>query len=641
MYMDLMRVSWPTRSARCLPHPPARGAAFHFLAVALLASSLASLGNSTEVAQATVRAEQPGSTSIRVHHLLETGVKHFGSELIPSQRSRNSLRLKPGTHAEVEQAMPLTGTGGTISFWVYPLWGNDDRASHTFVSLAWNEPRKSYLAVTLGWWEPQGNNRLYFIVSNQESAHCSTPYQLEREVWTMVTVVWKAGVDGYCKLFVNGEKIAAQELSFTGKYASKGPLYLGSDKGTTQANGRSADGLLDDLINSGHPFSEEEVRATYHAQERDLEGATARKWRWLDEGLTIPYHPSRAGTGEVLESRVMFDEDMHWAVSKQNADKILSRLKEAGFNVYVPCVWHGNGTFYPTSLAEPHPKLVSVVSAYDPLAYLIEKAHSLGIEVHPWFTVMRRENTRYPIFFGVGVPDGSHDVHNQEFRKFIVDLMVDVVQRYHVDGVNLDYIRAMGLCTSDFCRENYSRVTGANFWSDYYMRGILGPARSRIEHWQDAAVRDIVSTFSQRAKAIKPDIVISMDGHPKPKTEHRPLEGRDEIGWMNDGLVDVVFAMDYRETIDYHTIDAVRRDLHRPEGLIVLFGNYGRLNNAAPAVPRKGVLVAKYASYAQRRWPSSGVGFYIYGQMTDEQAAALRRGPFKEDALPAWKPPER
>ncbi|MEO7863327.1 MAG: hypothetical protein ABIU05_23395, partial [Nitrospirales bacterium] len=154
------------------------------------------------------------------------------------------------------------------------------------------------------------------------------------------------------------------------------------------------------------------------------------------------------------------------------------------------------------------------------------------------------------------------------------------------------------------------------------------------------AVRDIVDTFSRRAKEIKPDLVVSVDGHPKPKTEPRPLEGRDEIGWMNDSLIDVVFAMDYRETIDYEIIDAVRKDLRRPEGLIVLFGNYGRLSKTAPAVPRKGVLVAKYASYAQRRWPSSGVGFYIYGQMTDEQVAALRDGPFKEKAKPAWKSAE-
>lgn len=62
---------------------------------------------------------------------------------------------------------------------------------------------------------------------------------------------------------------------------------------------------------------------------------------------------------------------------------------------------------------------------------------------------------------------------------------------------------------------------------------------------------------------------------------------------MNDGLVDVVFAMDYRETIDYEIVNAVRKVLRRPGGLIVLFGNYDRLNNTAPAIPRKGILVAK------------------------------------------------
>ena len=94
--------------------------------------------------------------------------------------------------------------------------------------------------------------------------------------------------------------------------------------------------------------------------------------------------------------------------------------------------------------------------------------------------------------------------------------------------------------------------------------------------------------------------------------------------------------MDYRETIDYRTIDAVRKDLLRPEQLMVLFGNYDRLDKTAPAVPRTGVLVAKYASYAQRRWSSLGVGFYIYAQMSDDQVFALRNGPFKETAVPSW-----
>jgi hypothetical protein len=612
------------------------------IAMAIPILSVVVLGESRGIAETAVDHVRLGSSTIGARHLFDKGIKHFGSDFIPTQRSANVLRLKPGSHAEIEVGKQLNASGGTISFWIYPLWREQDPTSHTFMSLAWNEPKKSYLAITLGWWEPQGTNRLYLIVSNQEFIHCSTPYEFERDAWTMITAVWKSGAKGYCKLFVNGEKVAVKEQSFVGDYSSGvGPLYLGSDKGTTQVWGRSANALIDELLLYSHPFSEEEAKVTYQEQEKDPDGAIARKWRWLDEGLAIQRQPTRARGGEVLESRVIFDEDMHWAVSKESADTILNRIKAAGFNVFIPCVWHGNGTYYPTALAEIDPKLANIVSAYDPLAYLIQKAHSLGIEIHPWFTVMRRENSLRPSFSGDGVPDGAYDVHNPEFRKFIVDLMTDLVRRYDVDGVNLDYIRAMGLCTSDSCQDDYKRLTGVNFLTDYYLRGIVGPARNRLEQWQDRAVREIVSVFSTRAREIKPNLIISVDGHPKPRTEHRPLEGRDEVGWLNEGLIDVVFAMDYRETIDYRTIDAVRKDLRRPEHLIVLFGNYDRIHKTGPAAPRKGVLVAKYASYAQRRWPSIGVGFYIYGQMSDDQVSALRGGPFKEDAVPSWTPLKR
>jgi len=609
----------------------ARIPASYILAVTILFHSVGALGYSTEVAQ----SEQGDGTSMGVH-LFEGKIMHFGSELIPSQRSRNSLRLKQGTHAEIKPDARLTAHGGAISFWVYPLWGNEDHASHTFVSLAWNEPRKSYLVITHGWWEPQGNNRLYFIVSNQDAIHCSTPYQLEREVWTMVTAVWKDGDTGYCKLFINDQKIAALEHSFSGNYSSRDLLYLGSDKGTTQSQGRSADALLDDLIIYDSSLSEENIKAIYRAQETNLPEAIARKWKWLEDWLTVPKRVKRTTTGQALESRVILDEDMHWAKSKADTDKILKRIKSAGFNVYVPCVWHGNGTYYPTYVANQEPKLRDALANYDPLAYLIERAHSMGIEVHPWYTVVRRENAEYPGFFGAGVPEGAYDVHNPEFRKFIVRLMLDAVERYDVDGINLDYIRTMGLCTSVSCQEDYSRATSENFWADYYLRGITGPARSRLEKWQDDAVRDIVENFGRLAKKIKPKLVISVDSHPKPKSESRPLDGRNDVGWINSGLIDVIFAMDYREVIDHETLSKVRLDLRNPDGLIVLFGNYDRLSSASPAKPRSGILVSKYASYAQRRWPSSGVALYLYGQMSDEQVAALKEGAFRDPAVPVW-----
>jgi uncharacterized lipoprotein YddW (UPF0748 family) len=393
--------------------------------------------------------------------------------------------------------------------------------------------------------------------------------------------------------------------------------------------------MFDELLVLNRPLSEQDVLRLYHAQEKDPASADERKWRWLTEGLRLPLQFKRNREGSILESRIIFDEDMHWSVSREAADRVLTRVKSAGFNVYVPCVWHGNGTYYPSPLAPPDPALAPILKkGDDPLAYLIAQAHRMGIEVHPWFTVVKRENDRYPQFSAEGTPAGAFDVHNGEFRRFIRDLMLDVVRRYDVDGVNLDYIRTMGVCTSRACQEDYRQQTGYSFWPDYYLRGVVGSSRDRIQAWQDAAVADIVSPFSREAKKIKPHVVISVDGHPYGRNAIRPLEGRDELRWANEGWVDVVFHMDYNQTIDLATVEGARTSFKNPEQLVLLFGNYDA--KEGQAVARPGELIAQYAGFSQRRWPGGGVALYLYNLLTEDQIRALKRGPFQDVALPYW-----
>lgn len=569
------------------------------------------------------------------HHAPENTLQLRGATLVPTDKRGGSLRLNTGSDATVLLSKNLSAKAGTISFWVKPLWGKEERGSHTFLTMPWADGKKSYMAISFGWWEPQGSQRFYFIVSNQESIHCSTPYRFDSEIWVMVTGVWKSGSDGYCHLFVNGEKIADQKKSYSGAYLNGGPLYLGSDKGATDQKGRGTDALLDDLVILNHPLSNEEVLLAYKTQEKDPVTAYNRKWKWLDEGIALPLKQKRNSQGKLLESRALFDEDMHWAFSKKKTDEILTRVKAAGFNIYVPCVWHGNGAYYPSSLAPMNTKLASIIpEEYDPLAYLIEKAHSMGIEVHPWFTVALRQGTQFPQFYGEGVPENAYDVHNPAFRKFITDLMLDVVRRYDVDGVNLDYIRTMGVCTSQNCRKEYREKTGYHLPLDYPLRLVMGSARDRIQKWQDDTMSDIVSNFSKQAKKIKPKLIISVDGHPQPPGKVRPLQGRDELRWANEGWIDAIYNMDYKERVDFEKVNGVSRGLKQPEKVIVLFGNYDKQGRA---VPRSGELVAKYAAFAQRQWSNHGMGFYLYSMMTDEQVNALRAGPFVEDALPRWR----
>ena len=52
-----------------------------------------------------------------------------------------------------------------------------------------------------------------------------------------------------------------------------------------------------------------------------------------------------------------------------------------------------------------------------------------------------------------------------EFRHLMANLIAEVVSRYDVDGINLDYVRAIGLCTSDFCQADYQkRSAEISFW---------------------------------------------------------------------------------------------------------------------------------------------------------------------------------
>ncbi len=94
---------------------------------------------------------------------------------------------------------------------------------------------------------------------------------------------------------------------------------------------------------------------------------------------------------------------------------------------------------------------------FDPLRYLIQEAHKLGIEVHPWFTLTLRQSDIFREFALPGTPKQAFDVHNPQFRELMSKLVEEVVTDNDVDGVNLDYVRAIGLCFNATCQEDYKK----------------------------------------------------------------------------------------------------------------------------------------------------------------------------------------
>ncbi|MGC9319603.1 MAG: family 10 glycosylhydrolase [Armatimonadota bacterium] len=330
------------------------------------------------------------------------------------------------------------------------------------------------------------------------------------------------------------------------------------------------------------------------------------------------------------------DEGIGWSDPEQ-IPEIVARIKRAGFNVYIPCIWHGRGTRWAFESYPSDPRMTERLEAMqvDPLRLLIERCHGEGIEVHPWFCVVKREGDLLPQFVEEGTPNGFFDAHRPEFRDFIVGLMLDVIERYDVDGVNLDFIRTGGLCTGPLCQAQYRERFGSELTEDARRRTEEGWPNPNIVAWQDQAISDIVRRVAEGGREIRPGLIVSVDGHPRPPGEPPDANGRNELPWVEAGWVDVVYNMDYGRTLSWLRVDATRAACDPPAAIVELCGNYER-NDEGQVVPREGELVAKHIDFCRRKWPGNGVALYIWSMLSDEQIEALRAGPFAEDAVPHW-----
>lgn len=345
---------------------------------------------------------------------------------------------------------------------------------------------------------------------------------------------------------------------------------------------------------------------------------------------------------DVYESRAIFDETNSW-ITPEGAEKTLARIKGAGFNVYIPRVWLGVGTTWPSKLAPLTPELrESVKGGQDPLEHLIHRAHEMGIEVHPWFAVMTRWRDIFPEFYDEGTPEHAFNVHVPGFRKFIVNLMLEVVRNYDVDGINLDVIRSRGICKSQFCANDYKAKTGRDLFQDIE-RNERTPRRLRekteawesMKEWNLLAVSDIVSSFSTRAREIKPKLLISVDSIVLIQDFRE--QGADSINWGNQGWIDVIYHMDYGRKVNTRLVELGRSKLKDPDSLVDLIGNVEALNTK-DAFARDPQLVADLLAYTRTKWSGgNGVALWTYQFLTDAQIQKIKNGPFREPAIPMWK----
>lgn len=135
---------------------------------------------------------------------------------------------------------------------------------------------------------------------------------------------------------------------------------------------------------------------------------------------------------------------------------ILDRAKALGLNAVIFQVRPGADALYPSSLEPWSEYLTGTMGRapepfYDPLEFAVREAHLRGLELHAWFNPYRARHPsgRSPIsadHISRTRPDlakryGTHiwmDPGEPEVQDRTVDVILDVVRRYDVDGIHID-----------------------------------------------------------------------------------------------------------------------------------------------------------------------------------------------------------
>ncbi len=269
--------------------------------------------------------------------------------------------------------------------------------------------------------------------------------------------------------------------------------------------------------------------------------------------------------------------------SRDQIDLLLATLRAGHMNAVVAQMRRRGDTYYKSTL---EPMAPDADPSFDALEYLCRQAHAPGrprIDVHAWictFPVWRTPRqkwgppkspdhvlNRHPEWLDK-FSDGRTDVGpnycldpgHPQAMQFTVDVAMDVVRRYDIDGVNFDYIRYPEDDVQGRIEWGYNEVSVARFNTLHHKTGT--PSNSDPD-WRQFR-RDQVTAFLRKVYAgvlsVKPGVKVSADTWttlsgpplPAPTTEEGWREAtpyaviwQDWRAWMEEGILDINMPMTY------------------------------------------------------------------------------------------------
>ncbi|MEM7555574.1 MAG: glycoside hydrolase family 10 protein [Cyanobacteria bacterium P01_A01_bin.84] len=313
----------------------------------------------------------------------------------------------------------------------------------------------------------------------------------------------------------------------------------------------------------------------------------------IQTGSTSPNQTliTQSSVGTELRGVWLTNVDSNVLFGKRKLNRALEKLKNLNFNVVYPTIWNWGYTLYPSRIArkvigrtvDPTPGL----RRRDMLKEVVKLGHDKNLKVIPWFEFgfMAPANSllakRHPDWI-TNRRNGSkvwmEGVHKRvwlspfrpDVQEFIKDLVVEVVQNYDVDGIQVD--DHFGL-PSELGYDNYTVAL--------YKKEHNGKAPPRDDKdpewvkWRADKITDFMKQLFFAIKDVKKDCIVSVSPNPQRFSYEYFLA--DWQNWERMGLVEELIIQLYRNDMNVFTSEMERPEVqaartHIPVSIGILSG---------------------------------------------------------------------
>ena len=253
-----------------------------------------------------------------------------------------------------------------------------------------------------------------------------------------------------------------------------------------------------------------------------------------------------------LLSPAEIEETVRWA-GDANMNVLIVQARRVGDACY-------------NSAHEPRSSSIQAGPEFDPLACAIRKCRANGLEVHAWFNLYRvwTSNSKPPADHVVSLHpewlskdfsgntssrDGQFlDPGVPEVRAYLVKLIADLVSKYDIDGLMLDFVRYPGK------NWGYNDAAVAGFNALYGRKGKPSPDDPLWCRWRREQVTQTVRAIRREVNRLKPGVklyaaTVAWGPCPSDFTRTDAYAGlfQDWRLWMKQGLLDANMPMNYKD----------------------------------------------------------------------------------------------